>query len=73
MIYICCARGIVLKRSITPTILGLFQETMAYKQAFHAYSTILDSFFYPCKVIVYSFVIVPFFLKNITFCSIIVD
>jgi len=28
--------GFASKRSITPARLGLFQETMAYKQAFHA-------------------------------------
>jgi len=43
------------KRSITPAILGLFQETMAYKQAFHTYSAILDSFFYAYSAIVDSF------------------
>jgi len=44
--------------SITPVILGLFEDTMAYKQVFHAYSAILDSFFYAYRAIVNSFVIV---------------
>jgi len=34
--------GIASKRSITPTIFGLFQETMAHKQAFHACGPILE-------------------------------
>ena len=34
--------GFVSKRSITHAILGLFQE--AYKPAYHAYSTVVDSF-----------------------------
>jgi len=48
--------GFASKRSITNAILGLFQE--AYKPAGHAYSAIVDSFF--------------FFMRNIIFCSIIV-
>jgi len=46
---------------------------MAYKPAFHAYSPILDSLFYPYSAIVDSFVIVSFFLRNITFRHIVVD
>jgi len=47
---------------------------MAHKPTFHAYSTTLDSFFYACSgAIVDSFVIVYFFLRNITFRSIIVE
>ena len=38
--------SIVSKRSITFAILGLFQKTMAYKPAFHAYSAALGSFLY---------------------------
>jgi len=45
-------------------ILGLYQETMAYKPAFHACSAALDSFFYAHSAIVDSFVIVSFFLEN---------
>jgi len=56
--------GIVSKRSITLVILGLFQETMAYKPAFYAYSAILDSFFYAYSAILDSFVIVSFFLEK---------
>jgi len=51
----------------------LFQETMAYKQALHAYSAVQDSFFYAYSAIVDSSVIVSFFLRNITFRSIVVD
>jgi len=36
---------------------SLFQDTMAYKPPFHAYSTIPDSFFHACSAIVDSFVI----------------
>jgi len=43
------------KRSIILTILDLFQETIAYKPAFHAYSTILDSFFNAYSAFVDSF------------------
>jgi len=50
--------------SITPAILGLFQDTMAYKQVFHDHSAILDSFFYAYRAIVNSFVIVSFFLEK---------
>jgi len=39
-----------------PAFRGLFQATMAYKQAFHAYSAILDSFFDACATIVDSFI-----------------
>jgi len=37
---------------ITHAILGLFQETMAYKQAFHACSATPDSFFYAYSAVV---------------------
>jgi len=37
---------------------------MAYKQAFHAHSAMLDSLFYPCRAIVHSFVKVLFFLEK---------
>jgi len=43
------------KRSITLAILDLFQETMACKPAFHAYSAILDSFFNAYSAFVDSF------------------
>jgi len=56
--------GIASKRSITPAVLGLFQETMTYKQAFYAYSALLDSFFYAYSAIVDSFVIVAFLEKH---------
>jgi len=56
--------GIASKRSVTPAILGLFQETMAYKQAFHAHSPMLDGFVYAYSAIVDSFVIVSFFLEK---------
>ena len=45
---------------------------MAYKLAFHTYSAILASLFYTYSATVDSFVTV-FFLKNITFRSLIVD
>jgi len=35
--------GVVWKRSITYAILGLFQEIMAYKPAFHICSAIVDT------------------------------
>jgi len=38
------------------SLLGLFQEKMAYKQAFHAYCAILSSFFYAYSAIVDSFI-----------------
>jgi len=53
--------GIASQRSITLTILGVFQEMMAYKPAFHAYSVILNSFVYAYSAIMDSFVIVSFF------------
>jgi len=62
--------GVASKRSSTHATLCLFQE--AHKLAFHACSAILESFFYACSDIVDSFVI-AFFVKNIIFCSIIVD
>ena len=37
---------------------------MTYKPAFHAYSAILDSFFYAYCGMVDSFVIVPLFLEK---------
>jgi len=37
---------------------------MAYKPAFHAYSPVLDSFFYIYSTIVDSFVTVLFFLEK---------
>jgi len=46
---------------------------MAHKPIFHAYGTILDSSFNGYSAIVDSFVIVSFFLRNITFRSIILD
>jgi len=55
------------KRSISHAMFGLFRKTMAYKSTFHAYSTILDSFFYGYSAIVDSVVIVSFFLRNIHF------
>jgi len=61
------------KFSITYAILDLFQETMASKQAFHAYSAIQDSFFYAYSAIVDSVVIISFFLRKFTFRSIVVD
>jgi len=67
-------RGITLKRSITYAILGLFQETMAYRPACHANTAVLDSLFhaYTAPSWVDSYVIF-FFLRNIPFRSIIVD
>jgi len=62
--------GIESKRSITHVILGLFQEMMFFKPIFHAYSVFPDNFFYAYNVNLDSFVIVSFFLKNITFRSI---
>jgi len=56
--------GIASKRSISPTILGVFQETVAYKQAFLAYSPVVDSFFLAYTAIVDSFVIVSLFLEK---------
>jgi len=56
--------GFASKRSITPAFLVLFQEIVAYKQAFHDYSDILDGFFYAYSAIVDRFVIVLFFLKK---------
>jgi len=47
--------GVASKRSITYAILGLFEETMAYKRGFHAYNTIQDSFFYSYSAIMDSF------------------
>jgi len=38
------------KRSITHAIPCLLQEMMSYKPALHAYSAVVDSFFYPCSV-----------------------
>ena len=64
MVRILARDGIVSKRSITPAIVGWFQETMAYKQVFHACSAILDSFFYAYSAIVDSLVMVSFFLKE---------
>ena len=43
------------KRSVTYAILGLLQETMAYKLAFHAYSANLDCLVYAYSAIVDSF------------------
>jgi len=54
-------RGIASKRSIAYAIPGLFQERMAYKPAFHAYSAILDSLFYAYGAIVDSSVKVSSF------------
>jgi len=51
----------LLKKAITQAILGLFHETMAYKLAFHDYSSILHSFFYAYSAIVDNLVIVSFF------------
>jgi len=56
--------GFASKRSITYAILGLFQEKMPYKMAFHVYSPILDIFLYAYSAIVNSFVTVSFFLEK---------
>jgi len=51
--------------------LACFKE--ACKPAFHICRAILESFFYAYSAIVDSFVMVSFFLRKITFRSIIVD
>jgi len=46
---------------------------MAYKPDFHACSAILDNFVYASSTIVDSFVVAPFFLRNITFRNFIMN
>jgi len=52
------------RRDQSLVILGLLQETIAYKPAFYAYSATQDSFFYAYSAIVDSFVIAPFILEK---------
>jgi len=55
--------GVASKISITCTIIGLFEETMAYKAVIQACSATLNCFLYVYGAVVDNFVIVSFFLE----------